>query len=102
MMFVNNDDDNNSNDNRNKMIDVNFDENNNMDNEENHEGNLARSSIIINNSKGNEKKSELPLANKTRNKIRTNFLGNSGILDKNDIEGNLGKSFNAGIGGRKI
>ena len=102
MMFVNNDDDNNSNDNRNKMIDVNFDENNNMDNEENHEGNLARSSIIINNSKGNEKKSELPLANKTRNKIRTNFLGNSGILDKNDIEGNLGKPFNAGIGGRKI
>jgi hypothetical protein len=73
-----------------------------MDNEESHEANLARSSIIINNSKVNEKTSDLPLAHRTRNKIRTNFLGNSGILDKNDIEGNLGKSFNAGIGGRKI
>ena len=106
-----NEDDNNNNnnsnndDNNNKMIE-NEDDNNNNNNsnndDNNFDGNLARSSIIINNSKGNEKKSELPLANKTRNKIRSTFLGNSGILDRNDIEENLGKSFNAGIGGKKI
>ena len=109
-MIENEDDNNNNNnsnndDNNNKMIE-NEDDNNNNNNsnndDNNFDGNLARSSIIINNSKGNEKKSELPLANKTRNKIRSTFLGNSGILDRNDIEENLGKSFNAGIGGKKI
>ncbi len=109
-MNENEDDNNNNNnsnndDNNNKMIE-NEDDNNNNNNsnndDNNFDGNLARSSIIINNSKGNEKKSELPLANKTRNKIRSTFLGNSGILDRNDIEENLGKSFNAGIGGKKI
>ncbi len=106
VMIVNNEDDNDNNDDNNNRMIENEDDNNNNNNsnndDNNFDGNLARSSIIINNSKGNEKKSELPLANKTRNKIRSTFLGNSGILDRNDIEENLGKSFNAGIGGKKI
>ena len=100
--MIENEDDNNSNNDA-RMIEYVDDNNNNSNNDDNnYDGNLARSSIIINNSKGNEKKSALPLANKTRNKIRSTFLGNSGILDKNDIEEKLGKSFNAGIGGKKI
>jgi hypothetical protein len=76
---------------------------NNDNDDNNFEGNMARSSIIIDNSKGNVKKSELPLVNKSRNKIRSKFLGNSGIFDKNSVKKeNLGKSYNVGISGKKI
>ena len=70
-----------------------------------YDGNLLKSSIILNNSIGSQKKSALPMVgdNKSsRNKITSSFIDNSKNFNKNDIEQkNLGESVNVGLGGKK-
>ena len=70
-----------------------------------YEGSLLKSSIILNNSIGSQKKGVLPNVgdNKSsRNKITSSFVNNSENFNRNDIEPkNLGKSINLGIGGKK-
>jgi len=70
-----------------------------------YDGSLLKSSIILNNSIGSQKKGALPMVgdNKSsRKKITSSFIENSNNFNKNNIEQkNLGKSINSGIGGKK-
>ena len=64
-----------------------------------------KSSIILNNSKGSQKKGVLPNVGDNKssiNKITSSFVNNSENFNRNDFEPkNLGKSINSGIGGKK-
>jgi hypothetical protein len=70
-----------------------------------YEGSLLKSSIILNNSIGSQKKSALPIVgdNKSsRNKIASSFINDSKNFNKDEIEQrNLGDSINVGMGGKK-
>ena len=70
-----------------------------------YEGSLLKSSIILNNSIGSQKKSALPMVgdNKSsRNKIASSFINDSKNFNKNELEQrNLGDSINVGMGGKK-
>ena len=69
-----------------------------------YEGSLLKSSIILNNSIGSQKKSALPIVGdkSSRNKIASSFINDSKNFNKNDIEQrNLGDSINVGMGGKK-
>ena len=69
-----------------------------------YEGSLLKSSIILNNSIGSQKKSALPIVGdkSSRNKIASSFINDSKNFNKDEIEQrNLGDSINVGMGGKK-